>query len=51
MLPIVITYDMYFITQDGRNGGIYEYKMSAWHSNICLHFRYYNLFSSVLYVY
>lgn len=29
MLPIVITYDMYLITQDGRDGGTYEYMMSV----------------------
>jgi len=51
MLPTVITHDMYFITQDSRNGGIYQYMMSAWHSNICLNCRYYNLFNSVLYMY
>jgi predicted nucleic acid-binding protein len=28
---IIITYDMHLITQDGRNGGIYEYMMSAMH--------------------
>jgi len=50
MLPIVITYDTYFTTQDGRNVGIYEYMMLAWHSNICLNCRYYDLFNSMLYV-